>query len=204
MGNKRVDEPVITIRAMVKIGPWTVEEVRYGEWKKCRRCKTPHKETWVCTIDPDVPDAVVKERLGNDRTWCVGSTCGPTLEMVSDHDWAGTTKELQRAVKLAVRATHTIARARAAGYDAAAIASAQAAAEAAGRDYGWSNASLLPIVAEDLALLLKGELHGRKFRRTSSLLTTLERWLDAKDEAAKSGAPPPRAPWAGAGLRRTE
>jgi len=117
MGNKRVDEPVITIRAMVKVGPWTVEDVEYGKWRPCRRCKTMHKETWVCTIDPNVPDSVVKERLDGDRTWRVGSTCGPTLEMVSDHNWAGTTADLKKKVRLAVDATRAIKGGRASAHE---------------------------------------------------------------------------------------
>ena len=117
MGNKRVDEPVITINAMVKVGPWTVERVDYGEWRRCRRCKTPHKEVWVCTIDPQVNDATVAARLEGDRTWRVGSTCGPTLEMVSDHNWVGTTAELRKKVRLAVDATRAISGGRASAHE---------------------------------------------------------------------------------------
>lgn len=180
MGNQRVDEPLITITAMVKVGPWMVEHVEYGHWRPCRRCKTMHKETWVCTIDPSVNDATVAARLQGDRTWRVGSTCGPTLEMVSDHNWAGTTKDLSRIVRLVVRATHTIARARAAGY---------------------TEDSLAEYVSRDLDLLKQGKLERRMQKRMGLLLTNIEKWLERKAKAEKEGAPGPAVPWVHSSVR---
>lgn len=180
MGSKRLDEPVITITAMVKVGPWTVETVEYGKWRHCDRCETAHKEVWVCTIDPEVDDATVRARLRGERTWRVGSTCGPTLEMVSDHNWAGTTADLKRVVRLVVRATHRLAEAKRLGY----------------------GDSLYPYVAEDLELLKKGKLPRRMQKRMSSMLTFIERWLERKARAEKEGAPLPPAPHAHPSLRQ--
>ena len=179
MGHKRVDEPLITISAMVKVGPWMVESVEYGHWRPCRRCDTMHKETWVCTIDPSVDDATVAARLGGDRTWRVGSTCGPTLEMVSDHNWAGTTKDLSRIVRLVVRATHTIAKASAAGY---------------------REDSLTEIVSKELELLKAGKLERRMQKRMGMLLTSIERWLERKALSETLGVPMP-VPMGHPGLR---
>lgn len=116
MGTVSRYSPVITIRAMVKIGPWTVEEVSHGPSRKCDRCGTLHNYVWVCTIDPTVSNAIVADRLEGRRTWRVGSTCGPTLEMVSAETWTGDTKELQKRIKLAVDAARVLADCDRAGY----------------------------------------------------------------------------------------
>lgn len=108
MGTKRVDEPLITINAMVKVGPWTIGPVYYGQWTRCERCKTPHKEVWTCTIDDSVDDATVAEKLLGRRKWLVGSTCGPTLEVVSNGKWSGPPKDLQKVVRLAIDASRAI------------------------------------------------------------------------------------------------
>ena len=172
-------EPVITINAMVKVGRWTIGPVYWGPPRQCDRCGTVHNYVYVCTIDPDVPDEVVREKLLNERVWWVGSTCGPTLAMVSDaewtmsdEEWTGSVKLLKKSMMLAIRATRTIDEARRQGYDD----------------------SLLPYVLEDLALLLKNELSPRRQRRTGRLLTFIEGWLKRKAEAAEAGAPPPPAP----------
>jgi hypothetical protein len=107
---KRVNQPVITINAMVRVGPWTIERVHHGEWRKCDRCKTDHKEVWVCTVDADEAD--VGARLKGQRTWRIGSTCGPTLMLVADEFWDEETKDLRRIVRLAVDASRVIADAK--------------------------------------------------------------------------------------------
>lgn len=169
MGNKRVDEPLITINAMVKVGPWTVECVEYGKWRPCRRCETMHKETWVCTIDPSVDDATVAARLQGDRTWRVGSTCGPTLEMVSDHNWSGTTAALKKMVKLAVDATRAIKGGRASARE-------------------WN---FLHLVEEWLPQLLAGTLdpHLQRVLR-SHVNGVLNRLKEDAWEAEQAKAPP--------------
>jgi hypothetical protein len=55
---------------------------------------------YACTIDHDVPDEVVREKLLNERVWWVGSTCGPTLAMVSDAEWTTSDAEWTGSVKL--------------------------------------------------------------------------------------------------------
>lgn len=125
---------------MVRVGPWVVEDVIDGEWRKCDRCGTDHKQVWVCTVDADQVDIIAK--LGGKRTWRVGSTCGPTLEMVSNADWSAQTKELQRVVRLAVDATRTLAKARACGIDHL----------------------FLPWIVENLELLKNGTLSRHKQR----------------------------------------
>lgn len=171
MGSKRVDEPLITINAMVRVGPWTVEQVLHGTWRNCDRCGADHKEVWVCTVDAD--DEAVGMRLGGQRTWRIGSTCGPTLMMVSEIEWSDGTKDLQRIVRLALRATRVVAWAREEGY---------------GED------SLLPYVVEDLELLKKGELGRLRQKRMGVYLRLVEGWLDAKAEAVKAGSPAPPTP----------
>lgn len=107
---KRVDTPLITINAMVRVGPWTVEHVHHGNWRKCDRCETDHNEVWVCTVHAD--DRAIASRLDGKRSWRSGSTCGPTLMLVSDIEWAGKTKDLKRMVRLAVDAARAIEGAR--------------------------------------------------------------------------------------------
>lgn len=68
---------MLTIRAMVRVGPWVLETVeRDDEGTNCDRCDEPIKEIWTCTVDTDW------KRLGTldgKRRWRIGSTCGPTL-----------------------------------------------------------------------------------------------------------------------------
>jgi hypothetical protein len=172
-------EPVITINAMVKVGRWTIGPVYWGPPRHCDRCNTWHKYVYVCTVDPETPDNVVAEKLLGERVWWVGSTCGPTLGLVSDATWAvseeewdGWAKDFKKVVKLAMRATATIEQARREGYDD----------------------SLIPYVVEDLALLLKNELSPRRRKRMSNLLRLIEGWLQRKAAAAKAGEPSLPAP----------
>ena len=168
-----MDEPLMTINALVKVGPWTIGPVHYGEWRQCDRCGTHHKYVWVCTIDSEVDDAMVAARLQGRRVWRVGSKCGPTLEMVSDSKWGGPPKELARIVKLAVDAKRAIAGAQASDLEF------------------WA----LPLVVERLELLLKGGLsrHLQRVLRhhVSGILDTLR--ADAakavRASAASAGLP---------------
>src|SRR5688572_19909538 len=75
-------EPTITISAMVRVGPWTVESVQHGPWRRCDRCGARHREVWVCTVDSDAAELLVT--LRGQPTWHIGSTCGPTLMRVSE------------------------------------------------------------------------------------------------------------------------
>lgn len=172
-------EPVITINAMVKVGRWTIGPVYYGPPRHCDRCATVHNYVYVCTVDPDVPDRVVAEKLQGERAWWVGSTCGPTLGMVSDatwtvsdEEWEGTVKDFKKVIKLVMRATATIEEAERQGY----------------------GDSLIPFVREDIALLLKNQLPARRRRAMTGLLRLVEEWLQRKAESAKKGQPPPPTP----------
>lgn len=102
----------------------------------------------MCTVDADRADIIA--RLGG-RTWR-----GPTLETVSNANWEGATKDLQRAVRLAVRAHGVLERARRQGYDE----------------------SLVPFQLEDLELLKKLELPPRTQRRLGRMLAFIEQWLE--------------------------
>jgi hypothetical protein len=110
-------EPLITINAMVKIGSWTIGPIYYGHPRNCDRCNTVHEYVWVCTVDPEVPDDVVAEKLHGKRVWWVGSKCGPTLEEVSDRKWDKPPKELARKLQLYIDATRAIEQGRASGHE---------------------------------------------------------------------------------------
>ena len=89
---------MLTIRAMVKIGPWTIESIhRNSAGQNCDRCNTKHKIVWTCTVDP----ANQETPYPNGKSqWEIGSTCGPTLIDVSDQVWKEATKEPLRRHKL--------------------------------------------------------------------------------------------------------
>ena len=160
--SKRINTPLVTIKAMVRVGPWIVEDVVDGAWRKCDRCGTDHKQVWVCTVDADHREVVAK--LGGKRTWRVGSKCGPTLEMVSDADWASSTKDAQRVVRLAVCATRALERAGARGIDHL----------------------FLPEIVENLALLKEGKLS----RHMQRVLRHHVTWLEASIERMLSEPSP--------------
>lgn len=90
---------VITIPAMVRVGPWTLNGiVRDENWSRCERCKEPLKEIWICEVD-DVDEAMMV-KLEGKRTWRIGSTCGPVLLEVSKQVWKKSTEEAQYRLKL--------------------------------------------------------------------------------------------------------
>src|SRR3954468_1553921 len=115
MASNHVNEPLITINAMVQVGPWLIGPVNHGEWRHCDRCDTWHKEVWTCTIAPEVDETVVAERLNGKRIWLIGSECGPKLEMADAAAWNGPTKDLKSRIELAIKAIHVIRRAQASG-----------------------------------------------------------------------------------------
>ncbi len=100
-------EPTITISAMVRVGPWTVETVQHGPWRRCDRCNARHREVWTCTVDADA--AELATTLRGQQTWRIGSTCGPTLMLVSEAVWDSQTKALGKVLHLLVRARRAIA-----------------------------------------------------------------------------------------------
>jgi hypothetical protein len=94
---------MLTIRAMVRVGPWIVETLEHDErWTNCERCSERIKWIYVCRVDADSPQLIA---LGGKPVWRIGSTCGPTLMMVSDQVWHDGTQERFTAIKLVRRAT---------------------------------------------------------------------------------------------------
>lgn len=105
---------IVTIRAMVRVGPWTVEEVRKElESTHCERCDAEIKEVWVCRVDEGSPRL---EELDGKAVWRIGSTCGPTLIAVSDEMWHEHEKPLKSRLRLALRATAVLNTARERSY----------------------------------------------------------------------------------------
>ena len=90
---------VITIPAMVRVGPWTLNAIERDEnWSCCERCNERIKEIWVCEVD-EFDDAMLV-KLAGKRTWRIGSTCGPVLLEVSKQVWKQSTQEAQYRLKL--------------------------------------------------------------------------------------------------------
>lgn len=149
VGISSLPEPTITISAMVRVGPWTVETVEHGAWRRCDRCNARHREVWTCTVDADASD--LSTTLRGRRTWRIGSTCGPTLMLVSEEVWESETSGVAKVLRLLVRARRAIA-------------------AAAARDYeSWA----LPIIVERTELLQRGELTPHLTRWLSGHVTQL-------------------------------
>lgn len=93
---------MLTIRAMVRVGPWVAERVeREEEGSVCERCsKQGIKEIWVCTVDAD-SDRL--QALGGKPTWRIGSHCGPILWNVSEETWKENAKPVESRIRLAIR-----------------------------------------------------------------------------------------------------
>lgn len=106
---------MLTIRAMVRVGPWTILGVEWiPEWTSCQRCGERIKEVWVCEVDP------VSERfeeLRGQAIWRIGSDCGPKLLAVSDAVWKMARSPIQRRFRLLGRAERLIAVASVRGYE---------------------------------------------------------------------------------------
>ena len=133
-GDRNVNAGTITISAMVRVGPWTVESVAHGPWRQCDRCNARHREVWTCTVDADAEE--LSEHLNGQRTWRIGSTCGPLLMQVSDEIWKNETKATQKTLRLLLDARRAIH-----------------AADEYGIEY-WA----LPHIIERADLLRRGEL----------------------------------------------
>lgn len=142
----------LTIRAMVRVGPWTVRNVYYRQtFTNCERCDARLKEVWECEVDADSPRIV---ELGGKNIWLIGSTCGPTLMMVSEETWRRHEKPLKSTVRLATRTQRVIDAARATNYT-----------------------RLPDFVEERLPLLLDGTLPERPRKHLGAVVTTHGRWL---------------------------
>lgn len=105
---------MLTIRAMVRVGPWIVREVmKQADFTSCQRCGTSIKEIWVCEVDVD--SERIRE-LGGQRVWAIGSTCGPTLLEVSEAEWSKLERPLARRLKLLARIDRLIAASASGGH----------------------------------------------------------------------------------------
>lgn len=130
---------MLTISAMVSIGPWMVEAVERDEnWTRCERCKTPIKEIWVCSVAADYAGL---DKLKGQRVWRIGSECGPTLEEMSKEHWDDQAKGIRTRLRLAKK-----------------VLKLQAAARA-------RNIVLPPEIDEKLAQLVGGDMFYRDRQR---------------------------------------
>lgn len=92
---------MLTIKAMVRVGPWILEHVVYDvDWSKCERCGTNIKWIWTCTVDADSCELAA---LNGQRTWHIGSECGPNLMHVSDEKWGKSIGPVRSRIRLALR-----------------------------------------------------------------------------------------------------
>lgn len=90
---------VITIPAMVRVGPWTLNAIERDEnWSHCERCNERIKEIWVCEVDEF--DEAMLVKLEGKRVWRIGSKCGPVLLEVSEQVWKQSTQGVQYRLKL--------------------------------------------------------------------------------------------------------
>jgi hypothetical protein len=142
----------LTILAMVRVGPWTIRNVYLGDWTNCERCDARHKEVWECEVDSDSPRLATD--LGGKVVWCIGSTCGPTLMLVSDEEWKERERPIKSVLRLAIRTRRVI--------DVARV---------------QNNGNLPAFVEERLQLLLEGALPEREKRHLGMVVTTHGRWL---------------------------
>lgn len=142
----------LTIRAMVRVGPWTVRQVHYQQTvTNCERCDARIKEIWECEVDLDSPRL---SELGGKSVWLIGSTCGPTLMMVSEATWKVCERPLKGQLRLAIRTQRVIN---------------------AARDQGYPD--LPDFVEERFPLILAGTLEERSRKHLGMVVTTHGRWL---------------------------
>jgi hypothetical protein len=104
---------MLTVRAMVRVGPWTVVRVdHHSQPIACERCGTATWEVWVCKID----DGHDLTQLGGKAEWQIGSKCGPTLMLVNKEVWNNAAKEVTRRLRLVARVDKILVAAAAASY----------------------------------------------------------------------------------------
>jgi hypothetical protein len=87
---------VITIQAMARIGPWTLESlVRNPDWENCERCGQRIKEVWIVKVE----SVDLMNKLHGKPEWRIGSDCGPHLLNVSEKIWKDTTSDAQKRLR---------------------------------------------------------------------------------------------------------
>lgn len=91
--------PNLTIKMMVKLGPWTflgIDDKGFDQerWEHCQiqGCGEHIRYVHVCQLDAD------------SREWRIGSTCGPTLIQISEEVWGRVANDAARNLKLLLRA----------------------------------------------------------------------------------------------------
>lgn len=107
---------MLTIVAMVRVGPWVLQRIDVlgsgDERFPCERCDTKLREIWVCEVD----EGADLRELDGQRTWRIGSTCGPTLLSLSDEVWHEETRVLRSRLGLSKRLVRLLAAAQAQGH----------------------------------------------------------------------------------------
>src|SRR5215510_1687135 len=81
---------LLTIRAMVDMGPWLLRDVDEleGRHEKCEVCGTRIKHVWV--MEKQTAPRDVKR---------IGSECGPRLELMSATVWNEKTKQMRGSIR---------------------------------------------------------------------------------------------------------
>jgi hypothetical protein len=147
---------MLTIRAMVRVGPWTVRDIeRMPVAEHCERCETTIKEVWVCEVDSSYERL---SELGGKTLWRIGNHCGPTLMEVSERVWKDSTGPAVRRLRYAKRAERLIAAAAKAKYE------------------------LPDFVEGRFPALLDGTLEERLIRHLGVVMTTHERRLKLRND----------------------
>lgn len=85
---------MLTIPAMARMGPWMFLGIKdLGSVSgNCERCGEPIRYVWVMELQRE-PKKIVR----------IGSTCGPTLEEVSEHLWKTVTEPFNYRLSLLKR-----------------------------------------------------------------------------------------------------
>jgi hypothetical protein len=105
---------MLTIRAMVRFGPWTLTTIeRVEQLEHCQRCDTKIREVWVCEVDAHHN----LDGLSGQSVWRIGSDCGPALMCVSDEVWHRETKVVSQRLRAAKRLDKLLHKAEAMNYE---------------------------------------------------------------------------------------
>ena len=143
---------MLTIPAMVRVGPWTLVELsKSHEWTNCERCDTPIKEIWTCTVNPAAAELLA--RLDGKLEWRVGSVCGPALLEVSEQVWKDETAGTMRRMRLLLKVEKLVAQAADQGLE------------------------LPTLIFERRELLLRGEVTDKQLRHLGLVVGTWTRKL---------------------------
>ncbi len=89
---------MLTIRAMAAMGPWILTHIdvlrRRGD-EQCQRCGENLRYVWV-----------MEKQTEPKEVWRIGSTCGPTLELVSEEMWNKLIKPFTTSIDLLLDLEH--------------------------------------------------------------------------------------------------